>query len=114
MSSVFLVDVNLPKYFSFFNDTNFIFVSDLNLRMTDTEIWNFALENNYIILTKDVDFYNRFLVCEKSPKIVYFQLGNFSLKQLYQYFNKNWDIIESEIEKSRLLVAKDNHIESIQ
>lgn len=114
MNSEFLVDVNLPKYFSFFNYSNFIFVSDLNLRMTDTEIWDLALENNYTILTKDVDFYNRFLVSEKSPKIVYFQLGNFSLKELYRYFNNNWTIIQSEIGKSRLLIAKDNHIESIQ
>ena len=58
----FLVDVNLPKYFSFFNNTDFIFVSDINLQMTDTEIWNYALENNFVILTKDVDFYNRFSV----------------------------------------------------
>lgn len=34
----FLVDVNLPKYFSFFNNADFIFVSDINLQMTDTEI----------------------------------------------------------------------------
>ena len=68
----FLVDVNLPKYFSFFNNTNFIFVSDINLQMTDTEIWNHALENNFVILTKDVDFYNRFLVSEITPKVIFF------------------------------------------
>ena len=68
----FLVDVNLPKYFSFFNNADFIFVSDINLRMTDTEIWNYALENNCVILTKDVDFYNRFLVSEKTPKVIFF------------------------------------------
>jgi len=34
----FLVDVNLPKFFSFFNEDNFVFVSDLNLKMTDLEI----------------------------------------------------------------------------
>jgi len=73
----FLVDVNLPKYFSFFNNTNFIFVSDINLQMTDTEIWNYALENNFVILTKDVDFYNRFLVSEITPKVIFFQLGNY-------------------------------------
>ncbi|WP_409025097.1 DUF5615 family PIN-like protein [Flavobacterium sp.] len=113
MSLSFLVDVNLPKYFNFFNSTNFIFVSDLNLKMTDTEIWNYALKNNLIILTKDVDFFNRFLVSEKSPKIVYFQLGNFSLKQLYRFFSVNWQIIQFEIENNRLLIVKDNHIESI-
>ena len=68
----FVVYVNLPKYFSFFNNTNFIFVSDINLQMTDTEIWNHALENNFVILTKDVDFYNRFLVSEITPKVIFF------------------------------------------
>jgi len=85
MNFSFLVDVNLPKYFSFFNEQNFTFVSDINLQMSDTEIWNYALKNELVILTKDTDFYNRFLISSTAPKIIYFQLGDFSLKQLYQY-----------------------------
>ena len=113
MSFSFLVDVNLPKYFSFFNDNRFLFVSDINLEMSDTEIWEYALENELVILTKDTDFYNRFLVSTTAPKIIYFQLGNCSLKQLHQYFNTNWVKIESEIENSKLIIAKENHIECI-
>lgn len=109
----YLVDVNLPKYFSFFKTNNFLFVSDINLQMSDTEIWNLALENNYIILTKDVDFFNRFLVLNISPKIIYFQLGNYSLKQLYIYFDENWIKIELEINKYRMIIAKENRIECI-
>ena len=74
--SLFLVDVNLPKNFSFFNHDNFIFVADINLQMTDTEIWNYALKNNLIILTKDTDFYSKFLLSDTFPKIVYFKIGN--------------------------------------
>lgn len=114
MTLLFLVDVNLPKYFSFFNNTNFIFVSDINIQMTDTEIWKYALDNNCIILTKDVDFFNQFLISESSPKIIYFQIGNFSLKQLYDYFEKNWKTIQTEIENNSFIIAKDNHIETIQ
>jgi len=113
MSYSFLVDVNLPKFFSFFNAQNFAFVSDLNLQMSDTEIWEYALKNKLVILTKDTDFYNRFLVTENAPKIIYFQLGNYSLKQLHQYFNDNWDKIQAEIENSKLIIAKENHIECI-
>ena len=85
MSFSFLVDVNLPKYFSFFNTNSFIFVSDIDLQMSDTEIWDYALNNDLVILTKDTDFYNRFLVSSTAPKIIYFQLGNCSLKQLHQF-----------------------------
>ena len=114
MSFSFLVDVNLPKYFSFFNENRFVFVSDIDLQMTDTEIWNYALKTELIILTKDTDFYNRFLVSENTPKIIYFQLGNCSLKQLHQYFNDNWEKIQFEIENSKLIIAKENHIECIK
>ena len=114
MSFSFLVDVNLPKYFSFFNDNRFLFVSDINLEMSDTEIWEYALENELVILTKDTDFYNRFLVSTTAPKIIYFQLGNCSLKQLHQYFKDNWEKIQAEIEISRLIIAKENHIECIR
>jgi len=110
----FLVDVNLPKYFSYFNKEHFEFVSDINLKMTDTEIWNYALEYNLIILTKDVDFFNKFLVSEKSPKVIYFQLGNYSLKQLYAYFEINWYKIVVEIENNRMIIAKEKHIECIK
>ncbi|NMH24409.1 DUF5615 family PIN-like protein [Flavobacterium solisilvae] len=111
--SLFLVDVNLPKNFSFFNHDNFIFVADINLQMTDTEIWNYALKNNLIILTKDADFYSKFLLSDTFPKIVYFKIGNCSLKQLHAYFNSNWTIIEREIQNCRFIIAKEDHIESI-
>lgn len=114
MNSSFLVDVNLPKFFSFFNSNEFIFVSDINLQMTDTEIWNYALENKLIILTKDTDFYTRFLISGNAPKIIYFQLGNLSLKQMHHYFNDNWEKIQSEIDNSKLIIAKEAKIECVR
>lgn len=111
--NTFLIDVNLPKFFSYFNNVNFVFVSDMNLQMTDNEIWNYAIENNFIILTKDVDFYSRFLISEKTPKIIYFQIGNYSLNQLHKYFKKNWIQLSLEIENNRMIIAKETHIECI-
>ena len=84
MNCSFLVDVNLPKHFNFFNDNRYVFVSDINLQMTDSEIWDYALKNEMVILTKDTDFYN------------------------------NWVKIQSEIENSRLIIAKENHVECIR
>ena len=88
-------------------------MSDIDLQMSDTEIWDYTLKNELVILTKDTDFYNRFLVSSTAPKIIYFQLGNFSLKQLHHYFNDNWDKIQAEIENSKLIIAKENRIECI-
>ena len=57
----FLVDVNLPKMFSFFNYSNFAHIVDINPMMTDDEVWNYALKNNQVILTKDADFYDKYM-----------------------------------------------------
>ena len=69
MQKKFLVDVNLPKYFSFFNDESFIFVQDINLKIKDSEIWEYALINELIILTKDTDFLDKFFISKVVQKL---------------------------------------------
>jgi len=60
-----------------------------------------------------VDFFNKFLISKVTPKIVYFQLGNYSLKQLHLYFNENWLRIITEIKNCKMIIAKENHLEYI-
>ncbi len=105
MTLNFLVDVNLPKHFNFFNKPNFHHVVEINRFMSDNEIWNHALQNNFIILTKDSDFYFRALISTTKPKIVYFQLGNQTLKELYQYFEKHWQEITDNLNSHSFIVA---------
>ena len=109
----YLVDVNLPKYFRFFNRPNFQFVSDIDLRLSDTDIWQYAIENHLIILTKDTDFYHRSLAANQKPKIVFFKLGNTTLSQLNQYFEQNWLIIEEALSKHDLIIALPNRIDAL-
>ncbi len=73
----FLVDVNLPKKFSFFNSAEFIHVVDIDATLRDKDIWELAITHNLTILTKDTDFYELFLTQEHHPKVVSFKLGNF-------------------------------------
>jgi predicted nuclease of predicted toxin-antitoxin system len=54
----FLVDFNLPYYFSLWNDDDYIHQADIDDTWTDKQIWKYARENNLIIITKDTDFYN--------------------------------------------------------
>src|SRR5690554_6729498 len=96
----FLVDVNLPKHFSYFNSQEFVFVSDINSSATDAFIWNYALESNLVIVTKDTDFYSKFLLEKKAPKIIQIRLGNCSLKELHSYFEKHWTSCKKHIASS--------------
>lgn len=39
---LFLIDANLPYYFSLWNNNNFIHLKDINDSMSDNDVWNFA------------------------------------------------------------------------
>jgi predicted nuclease of predicted toxin-antitoxin system len=102
---VFLVDVNLPRKFRFFNNPNFIHVADINPSMTDKMIWDYALKHDCVILTKDTDFYTLFLLNEVHPKVIYFQIGNFTLAALHQYFQNYWESILNHLSTSSFIIA---------
>ena len=106
----YLVDVNLPKFFSHFNNPDFEFVADLGLRLSDSEIWDYAFAKKLIILTKDTDFYYRCLASENPVKVIHFQFGNFTLKMLHAFFSRNWSIIENKISNATLLIVEEDQI----
>jgi predicted nuclease of predicted toxin-antitoxin system len=110
----FLVDVNLPKRFSFFNSPLFTHIVDIDAYMTDQQVWDYAIENDKVILTKDADFYDKFMSSKVSPKVVYFQLGNLSLKELHNFFMTNWAEIISHLEDGSMLVVQKDQIKVIK
>lgn len=109
----FLVDVNLPKYFQYFNHPNFIHVIDIDPFWSDEEVWRHALAKNLVILTKDTDYYNRFMYSDVSPKIVYFKFGNKTLSQLHEYFNRYWLIIQEKLKDNSFIIALDDELLTI-
>jgi predicted nuclease of predicted toxin-antitoxin system len=109
----YLVDLNLARNFSFFNKAEFSFVIDIDPRMTDSEIWNLAIETNKVILTKDSDFFNRSITSMRKAKVVHFEIGNMNLKELHEYFRKNWDNIYQLLNEFDLIVADAEKIKGI-
>ena len=109
----YLVDVNLPKKFRFFNTPEFDFVVDIQATLPDAEIWTYALEHKLIILTKDADFYTRSLTALRRPKIIQFRLGNQTLAGLHHYFEANWSPLTELIQTHSLLVAYPDRVDII-
>ncbi len=54
--------------------------------MADREIWDYALINRLVLLSKDADFYDLFLISTNHPKGVNFCFGNLTLNILHQVF----------------------------
>ena len=43
---------------------------------TDTELWDYARDNDYLIVSKDTDFSRKSAVHGHPPKVIWIRLGN--------------------------------------
>ncbi|MFO1184296.1 MAG: DUF5615 family PIN-like protein [Bauldia sp.] len=60
-------------------------VSEIGLvAATDTEIWDFASSNDYVLLTKDQDFAALSQRDRNGPAVVWIRLGNVTNQALWQ------------------------------
>ena len=62
--------------------------------VTDISIWNYALDESYLIVTNDEDFLNLLLVKGFPPKIILLRTGNQNNLQLAQLIIKHKTDIE--------------------
>lgn len=51
------------------------------LGTNDLDIWNFAAEHGFLLVSKDSDFYQRSLVFGAPPKVVWIRTGNISVQE---------------------------------
>lgn len=66
----FLIDANLPRFFSLRKGDGFIHQSEIDDTWTDEQIWEFATQNNLTIGTKDSDFSNKIIFHIPLPKVM--------------------------------------------
>ncbi|MEX1189944.1 MAG: DUF5615 family PIN-like protein [Bacteroidia bacterium] len=73
-------------------------VKDFNLQFaTDHQIWNFAKENEFHIVTFDADFYDLVTLYGHPPKIIWLRLGNTSTQNLARIISNHLEDINSFI-----------------
>jgi predicted nuclease of predicted toxin-antitoxin system len=65
-----------------FGECTHVDLIGLNVPAQDIDIWNYALKNRYIIITKDNDFIDLLEVRGFPPKVVLIKTGNNSSKSL--------------------------------
>jgi len=61
---------------------------------TDVEIWEFAKENDFTVVTFDADFYDLSLVRGIPPKIIWLRSGNTSTLNISHLLNEKKELIE--------------------
>lgn len=73
-------------------------VRNLNLEnKSDREIWNFAKNEQYTIVTFDADFYDLVTLFGHPPKVIWLRMGNTNSNNLITTLQKHSDIITAFI-----------------
>jgi len=65
-----------------FGECTHVDLINLTVPVKDIDIWNYALENGYIIITKDNDFLDLLELKGFPPKVILIKTGNNSSKTL--------------------------------
>jgi len=61
---------------------------------TDTQIWEFAKQENYIIVSKDNDFRQRSFLLGFPPKVIWLSIGNSGINEIKNLLLNNIAIVE--------------------
>ena len=61
---------------------------------SDTEVWSYAAEHGYTIVSKDADFHQRSLVLDAPPKVIWVRLGNCSVADTASLLRERFVVIQ--------------------
>lgn len=110
----YLIDVNLPYYFQLWNNPAFIHQKDINDTATDQDIWEYARQQELIIISKDKDFSLKLMAYGPPPKLIHRKFGNVKMKDFFHILTKCWPDVERLIQTHSLVNIYQNQIEAIR
>jgi len=109
----YIVDANLPYYFGLWNSEEYVHVIDIDPRMKDSEIWEYAKKNHLTIITKDADFSDLALLNEPPPRVIHIKLGNMTLKAFHKAIDTTWSEVLEISWNYKLVRVYSDEIEGI-
>jgi predicted nuclease of predicted toxin-antitoxin system len=78
-----------------------IHVEDVGLLgARDLEIWNFAAEHGFLVVSKDTDFYERSVLYGAPPKLIWLRIGNASVRDTAALLRDNYIIVRHFYDES--------------
>ena len=109
----FLLDAQLPPTLrQLFIDKGYNCIHTLDLKQgnntSDKEINSISVNEKRILITKDSDFFDSFMIRNEPYKLILVKLGNASRKELIQFFHDRFaEIIEKIKVEDMILLSKE-------
>ena len=109
----YIIDANLPYYFSLWRGEEYQHVIDIDPNMKDSKIWTYAKEHNLTIVTKDADFSDLVLLNNPPPRVIHIKLGNMKMKAFHNAIDNIWESVLVMSEEYKLVRVYADKIEGI-
>jgi len=110
----FLIDENLPPFSPIEAALPMVHARTLGESLTDSQLWDYACENELAVVTKDADFSQRIMVATPPPWVVHLKFGNMRLGDYQSFLERTWGTIESLLPAHKLVRVYRNMIETIR
>jgi predicted nuclease of predicted toxin-antitoxin system len=73
----------------------------------DLEVWDYARQNELVIVTKDSDFNERGLIFGHPPKVIWLRVGNGSTELIESVLRANIDVVRLfEVDANAVLLLR--------
>ena len=109
----YVVDVNLPYYFSLWHSPDYVHVRDLDDEWSDSQVWAYAKREHLTIITKDTDFSERALLEPPPPRVIQIRLGNMRMREFHQTISRVWAEVCDLSNRYRLVHVFEDRLEGI-
>jgi predicted nuclease of predicted toxin-antitoxin system len=60
---------------------------------SDDEVWRYAKDNGFMIVTKDSDFYEKSMLYGHPPKVIWIRRGNCTNRQILLLLRNKQDVV---------------------
>jgi len=109
-----MIDENLPASLAAGLPITRSHACDLSVRPTDNELWQHARERNWMILTRDTDFFDRLILEGPPPKVIWVRLGNIRRRDLQSLLSRLWPRILELLTDADLIEIHPESLETFQ
>ena len=112
--ALYLIDANLPRYFSVWSSADYVHQIDINPRWDDRQIWNYAIKNQLTIVSKDSDFTHRILMSVPPPRVIHIRLGNMPMRRFHELVSSNWHSVLEMSQTHKLVIMWEDRLEGVR
>ena len=109
----YLLDENLPARLRCSPSLPVVHFSKAGSKPSDTQIWEFARQNELVIVSKDADFSERIIMQSPPPWVVHLRFGNLRRNDFHALLARVWPQIESLLKTHKLVNVYASRLEGI-